>query len=62
MLRLGRDGIAAVILIVLGVLGILEVRTYPEQAGIWPTWMLGALILLALILLVQSVLKSRRTR
>ncbi|MFN4089119.1 MAG: hypothetical protein ACK4QW_08770 [Alphaproteobacteria bacterium] len=60
MSRLGSDGIAAVVLIVLGILGFLEVRTYPEQAGVWPKWMLGALIALAVVLLVQSVLRGRR--
>lgn len=61
MHRLGSDGIAAIVLIVLGVLGFLEVRNYPEQAGIWPKWMLGALIVLSLILLVQSIVRKRPT-
>lgn len=60
MARLGSDAIAAVVLIILGVLGWIEAGTYPEQAGIWPKWMLGALIALSAILLVQSLLKARR--
>lgn len=60
MPRVGSDAIAAVILIVLGLLGWIEADSYPEQAGVWPKWMLGALIVLSVILLVQSLLKGRK--
>lgn len=60
MPRLGSDAIAAVVLIILGVLGWIEASGYPEQAGVWPKWMLGALIALSVVLLVQSLLKGRK--
>lgn len=57
--RLGRDGISAIVLLILGVLGWIEVSTYPADASIWPKWMLGGLMLLSLLLLVQSLLQNR---
>lgn len=59
---LGRDGIAAIVLLVLGVLGWIEVSDYPSRASIWPKWMLSGLIVLSLILLVQSILTQRKKK
>lgn len=59
---LGRDGIAAIVLLVLGVLGWVEVSDYPPRAAIWPKWMLAGLILLSLILLVQSIIAQRNKK
>lgn len=58
--RLGRDGIAAIVLLILGVLGWIEVSGYPPRAAIWPKWMLGGLMLLSLVLLVQSIMVQRK--
>lgn len=60
--RLGRDGIAAIVLLILGVLGWVEVSGYPPRAAIWPKWMLGGLIVLSLILLFQSIIAQRKKR
>lgn len=57
--RLGRDGVAAIVLLILGVLGWIEVSGYPERASIWPKWMLGGLMVLSFVLLVQSLLVKR---
>lgn len=57
--RLGRDGLAAIVLLALGGLGWIEVSDYPARASIWPKWMLGGLMLLSFILLVQSLLVKR---
>ncbi len=58
--RLGRDGIAAIVLLILGALGWIEVSGYPPRAAIWPKWMLGGLMVLSLVLLVQSIMVQRK--
>lgn len=60
--RLGVDGVAALVLIVLAGLGFAETAQYPERAAIWPRWMLYALLILSVVLLLQSLLRppSRR--
>ncbi len=60
--RLGRDGVAAIVLLILGVLGWIEVSGYPTRAAIWPKWMLGGLIALSLILLFQSIAAQRKKK
>lgn len=56
----GVDGIAAIVLLALGVLGWIEVADYPERAGIWPRWMLTGMMLLSALLLVQAIVSARR--
>mgnify|MGYP004243351991 CR=1 FL=1 len=60
--RLGRDGVAAIVLLILGALGWFEVSDYPPRAAIWPKWMLAGLIVLSLILLFQSIVTQRKKK
>ena len=53
--RLGRDGIAALVLLAIAALGIAEALTFPPRAAAWPLWMWGLLALLSLLLLIAAL-------
>jgi hypothetical protein len=57
--RLGVDGVAALVLIALALLGFAETAGYPDRAALWPRWMLHALLLLSIVLLLQSLLRKQ---
>lgn len=59
--RLGRDGIAAIVLLVIAALGVIEALTFPPRAAAWPLWMWGLLAALSLVLLVSALRSGSST-
>jgi hypothetical protein len=55
-----RDLIAALLLIVLGIAGILSTFDFPDRAAAWPRWMWGALVAFSLLLLIDAAKGLRR--
>ena len=53
--RLGQDGIAAIVLLIIAALGIAEALTFPSRAAAWPLWMWGLLAALSLLLLLSAL-------
>lgn len=53
--RLGRDGITAIVLLIIAALGTIEALSFPPRAAAWPLWMWGLLALLSLLLLVVAL-------
>lgn len=53
--RLGRDGMAAIVLLVIAAIGIIEALSFPARAAAWPLWMWGLLAFLSLLLLVSAL-------
>jgi hypothetical protein len=53
--RLGRDGIAAIVLLAVAAAGAIEALSFPADAAAWPLWMWGALAVLSLLLLISAL-------
>lgn len=53
--RLGQDGIAAIVLLIIAALGIAEALTFPARAAAWPLWMWGLLAALSFLLLLSAL-------
>ena len=57
--RRGRDGIAAIVLLILAAAGELETLTFPGGAAAWPLWMWGNRAVLSLLLLISALRRPR---
>ena len=53
--RLGRDGIAAIVLLIIAAIGTVEALSFPPRAAAWPLWLWGLLALLSLLLLISAL-------
>jgi hypothetical protein len=53
--RLGRDGIAAIVLLIVAAAGAIEALSFPADAAAWPLWMWGVLAFLSLLLLISAL-------